>query len=811
MIGHIARISTVVLMILNIISAYSMETQSFQIGFTESQVLLSTSEDGWVSITGNDFFAGGNSNEPNLPIRMKNFVMPSNSRYISCEIESVKTTLIGEDVSVVANIMPIPTDGDVSEERNSRDSYPNKCYPSTQISYQGAIDVEGCRIMQFAVCPFIYDSASKMLSLITDMNLKVTYDCEGVEMDTRNFERGNLQLMEIVQNIVSNKESLIFPSSFSEYSVWSHLTDYVEYAIITNAKLQSSLDKFAKWKTAKGVKSKVYTIEYIDSIYNTSDDLQLKIKKYIYYLYKNRGLKYVMLAGDDSIVPVRYCLGKVGSYRDDNIPSDMYYSCFNGDFSWDKNGNGIFAEVSDNVDFNASVFLTRLPVSTSKEVLEFTQKLIDYETRPLTNPWNMSMLFSGAKFQGYMSNGCSDSYAKAFNLYKTYILPNWRIAPVILYDKTPSLQYPPLKPITIELNSTNLLNELEQGHIFVDVITHGIQTSWSLGKESFSAYNVSNINNVGHSIITTSACHTSAFDSQISGFKSPICLGEAFINSYNSGAVAYIGSSRYGWMNSGDDIEYSPRLNGLFYEYVFNPDSSTKELGAAIDYAKKKILNLPDFFKAYRWLLLSVNGFGDSQMPIYTVTPSILPSPSIKNFDGNLTIDANIEDCNICVMSYNDWGKSFYFSSEMKSYISITNVDFKGLATVCFTKHGYIPRIYKIEIGSEYYDKLGKVNYSELFPYTDEFFDRKSSLLKRQYLKYNPEKRIVMISLDNTVNIKNLRVVITDAYGIILLDKEIASAETQQEFSIPAELCGVINVSLQENATILDTQSLVLN
>lgn len=162
-------------------------------------------------------------------------------------------------------------------------------------------------------------------------------------------------------------------------------------------------------------------------------------------------------------------------------------------------------------------------------------------------------------------------------------------------------------------------------------------------------------------------------------------------------------------------------------------------------------------------------------------------------------------------MSYNDWGKSFYFSSEMKSYISITNVDFKGLATVCFTKHGYIPRIYKIEIGSEYYDKLGKVNYSELFPYTDEFFDRKSSLLKRQYLKYNPEKRIVMISLDNTVNIKNLRVVITDAYGIILLDKEIASAETQQEFSIPAELCGVINVSLQENATILDTQSLVLN
>lgn len=108
MIGHIARISTVVLMILNIISAYSMETQSFQIGFTESQVLLSTSEDGWVSITGNDFFAGGNSNEPNLPIRMKNFVMPSNSRYISCEIESVKTTLIGEDVSVVANIMPFP-------------------------------------------------------------------------------------------------------------------------------------------------------------------------------------------------------------------------------------------------------------------------------------------------------------------------------------------------------------------------------------------------------------------------------------------------------------------------------------------------------------------------------------------------------------------------------------------------------------------------------------------------------------------------------------------------------------------------------
>lgn len=141
--------------------------------------MLSTSEDGWASITGKDFFAGGSLNEPNLPICMKNFVMPYNSRFISCEIEQVNTVAIGEDVTVVANVMPTPSDVNVSGESHPIDAYPSRCYPVTQISYQGMKDVEGCRIMQFAICPFIYDASSKTLKLITDLNIRISYDCDG--------------------------------------------------------------------------------------------------------------------------------------------------------------------------------------------------------------------------------------------------------------------------------------------------------------------------------------------------------------------------------------------------------------------------------------------------------------------------------------------------------------------------------------------------------------------------------------------------------------------------------------------------------
>lgn len=70
-----------------------------------------------------------------------------------------------------------------------------------------------------------------------------------------------------------------------------------------------------------------------------------KIKAYLLYMYhiKNYKFKYLLLGGDDTIVPVKYCLGKV-STNIEQIPSDIYYACldYTTDPFWDSSNNGIF-------------------------------------------------------------------------------------------------------------------------------------------------------------------------------------------------------------------------------------------------------------------------------------------------------------------------------------------------------------------------------------------------------------------------------------------------------------------------------------
>ena len=87
---------------------------------------------------------------------------------------------------------------------------------------------------------------------------------------------------------------------------------------------------------------------------------------------------------DEEIIPRRdvyYWESGVGAYQDeDTIPSDLYFSDLDG--SWDGNGNGIYGESSDSVDFAPDVFVGRAPVRTITNVQTFVDKVLTYEKNP---------------------------------------------------------------------------------------------------------------------------------------------------------------------------------------------------------------------------------------------------------------------------------------------------------------------------------------------------------------------------------------------------------------------------------------------
>lgn len=104
------------------------------------------------------------------------------------------------------------------------------------------------------------------------------------------------------------------------------------------------------------------------------------------HAYKLGPLCYVLLAGDYSVLPIRY------GYREDynpmypldniyKIPTDLYFSDLNGD--WDLNKNHCYGEPNaDQIDHYPEIFVGRLLCTAPQEIKNYTEKLLRYERNP---------------------------------------------------------------------------------------------------------------------------------------------------------------------------------------------------------------------------------------------------------------------------------------------------------------------------------------------------------------------------------------------------------------------------------------------
>lgn len=189
-----------------------------------------------------------------------------------------------------------------------------------------------------------------------------------------------------------------------------------------------------------------------------------------------------------------------------------------------------------------------------------------------------------------------------------------------------------------------------------------------------------NLTNQGNSVITTTACHTNAFDSSV-------CLSEAFIRNENSGVIGYVGCSRQGWFyisprRQGPSFEY----NGEFYKNLFT--DSYGMFGRAVTNAKAQYAPLCiDESTVYRWIMFGLNPIGDPETRLYLDVPNRF-NPNVSYTNGTISVNTGVSDCTICVSSMDDLGQSYY------QVVTGHQASFSNIVTdvsVCITKPGYIP------------------------------------------------------------------------------------------------------------------------
>lgn len=187
------------------------------------------------------------------------------------------------------------------------------------------------------------------------------------------------------------------PLETVEFDIPDPAVENPQAVIVTKEEYAEIFSEMAAFHTMTGILTKVVTTEEICLNYGCDDedpknDTAKAIKDHIMSI---PGLKYLVVGGDIEVVPSRkvhdkYTNVMAGTFEDD-FQSDFYFADFS---NWDSNGNGIYAEDTDMVDYSAEIAVGRIPVSTVEEAQIYFEKLIAHNTNYNTMHVKSSLLIA---------------------------------------------------------------------------------------------------------------------------------------------------------------------------------------------------------------------------------------------------------------------------------------------------------------------------------------------------------------------------------------------------------------------------------
>ncbi|MFQ5870150.1 MAG: C25 family cysteine peptidase, partial [Candidatus Zixiibacteriota bacterium] len=286
---------------------------------------------------------------PSVPQLLIKLILPSGER-----IESIETNILSSKrLSLGSPLFPCQHPEEISDRAtvhpfvgpnmkvySSSGPYPAKLVELVEEGYWGSN-----HLVTLAVIPLRYYAAEGVLELINSLQLRIETEPLTAEKQfslSRFRGLGNPVSPEMLEKVVSNEEDV---GRFAAPGAAPKLTSgtAAEYVIITNEALASAFEPLAEWKTQKGVPAKIIFVSEIESSY-PGVDTQEKIRNFLMEAYMS-GLKWVLLGGDESVVPIRYCYPNDTNTQKGLVKlqiTDLYYADFTGD--WEVDGDGIWGE-----------------------------------------------------------------------------------------------------------------------------------------------------------------------------------------------------------------------------------------------------------------------------------------------------------------------------------------------------------------------------------------------------------------------------------------------------------------------------------
>ena len=546
-----------------LMSALYLQAKTFNISINETK--FSKKTDFSVPVLQNDQYIDFVPGNPMIPVQTHWFLLEPGQKIAKADITILSSDKRTLDMPLipVQNQVPLSSEAELIREFISND-FPEKILYRTGNGYSG-----NQNIGYVSFYTGHYNAANKEYSGYRDIRIELTFENERIETFPDNLVSDDVT--EMLTGIQPNRNTSL------------------EYLLITRRRFVDDFQRLINWRQSQGYDARIVTIEniYFNSI---GADLQEKIRNYIKQAVSTRNIDYITLAGDINDIPTRSAFAfdaHTSSEIANDIPCDMYYSCLNGD--WNANGNDIFGEDDDNVDYFPDVYVSRISVSNSNEAENYITKMINYEKG------EASRYDDAAGFSMELWSESNSESAQQY-IYDRYFPDNYQVD--FHYGDQNTLE--------------NAVSTISTGYNIIQHTGHANYNVLSLGNHnSIHTYDLDDIDNDFCGLFYSIGCWSAAIDK--------LSIGEEFVN-IAGGFSGYIGNTRYGWgAPAAPAFGFSEFYQKAFFRNLFERD--VRRIAQANALQKLDFIPYLSGISVYKWVAYELIALGDAAFKIYPDNP----------------------------------------------------------------------------------------------------------------------------------------------------------------------------------------------
>ncbi len=450
--------------------------------------------------------------------------------------------------------------------------------------------------------PVQYDALNDVLRVNTSFTLEIID--EQAQEPIKSISKGQQELLE--------NRFLNYGSLASRYDAVSEVGSML---FISPSTYMSTIADLVEWKIQKGIRAEV--VDIADIGFEPSDIFDF-IKDY----YNNNDLAFVLLVGDENIVPTMQ--------TSNNNACDHCYSYVDGD------------------DHYADIFVGRFNGENTEHIRTMVDRTLEYEINPNTEVDWMSKAIGLGSNEGPGDDGEYD-YEHLNNL-KIQMLDYNYTEIFECYQGSNSQDSPTQGEPSADLDggpsTQSIIDHIDNGISFLNYTGHGGHSSLSTGGYDINAVN-EQMNNGRYPYLVAVACCVGDFQND---FGAGPCLGDAWIRATDNstglptGGIGGVFSSiLQSWA---PPMEGQDEMTNILTENSIYPTKHT--IGGV------SLMGMASMIDAYEGGGISMadtwNIFGDPSVVLRTAMPDQLVlnhAPFVSLNAGFLSISCEVEGATV--------------------------------------------------------------------------------------------------------------------------------------------------------------------